>query len=289
MSKKAKHHEKGQTPGSVASGRSAEITRAARIQVCNGLLIKFWRNHFGWTQIDLAVRAGFSRRLIAKAEAGGSLELETVEIIAATFREAGADVSVADFLCDPEAMTRRLLKNYATYEGNWVTNSLDILSPDIVAILDGDPATNPLAGEYHGIEEFDGLWKKFFSMFARSGGTLGDDPTIRCNGNEVLAWGHEFVHLPELPPVEPGFVMLRLTFKDGKIIRFEDFYEAAGMMHAMYRFADQFPDAEWAKQLREKASTKPTNIAPTPSVQACEAILTPLQSDSPPSTVDSER
>jgi hypothetical protein len=41
------------------------------------------------------------------------------------------------------------------------------LSPDHVAFIDGDPATNPIAGTYHGIEEFNALWRRFFTLVSR--------------------------------------------------------------------------------------------------------------------------
>lgn len=235
---------------------------------CNGQLLKHCRETAGLTQGELAARSGFSRRLIVKAEANGTLESHTIEVIAQALCEAGVSVSARDLVADPVALTRRFLKNYATYQADCVEHSLDILASDIVVVMDGDPATNPIAGEYRGVEEFAALWKKFFSMFARAGGTLGDDPAIECVGNVVTAWGHEFVHLPELPPEAPGFVMLRITFKDGKMVRIEDYYEATGMMHALERFADQFPNAEWARQLRNKRGGEPNYQSNVPSLSA---------------------
>ena len=38
------------------------------------------------------------------------------------------------------------------------------------------------------------------------------------------------------------------------MVRFENYYEASGMMMALERFAPEFPDAVWAKLLRETAA-----------------------------------
>jgi transcriptional regulator with XRE-family HTH domain len=217
----------------------------------NSQFLKLQRNEAGWTQEQLAAHADLSVRVIAKAESGQPVSRRTVLALVGALQGAGITIDPEDLTLHPEGLARRFLKSYALHHADCVEHCLDFISPEIVAVMDGDGATNPLAGEYHGIDAFDGLWRKFFSMFARAGGSLGDHPTIRCIGNEVLAWGHELVHLPEMPPVEPGFVMLRMTFQGGKMTRFEDYYEATGMMRIMHHYADTFPEAEWAKLLRE--------------------------------------
>lgn len=220
----------------------------------NVQLLKDLRKRLRWTQETLADASSLSVRVIAKAEGGEEVSAKTVRLLVEAFGRAGQMIDEQELATNPEVLVRRFLKNYADYQADFVQHCLDFLSLDIVAFIDGDPATNPIAGTYRGLEEFDGLWRKFFAMFARAGGTLGDNPETRCIGNEVLAWGHEYVHLPEVPPEEPGFVMLRMTFEGGRMVRFEDYYESSGMMRVLHHYADQFPDAEWARLLREKAA-----------------------------------
>jgi hypothetical protein len=221
----------------------------------NADLLKSLRGQYRWTQEELAAHADVSRRVVAKAEGSEPVASRTIKAFVRAFRQAGADVQEADFTIDIDMLARRFLTNYATYEADCVKHSLDFLSPDIVAVLDGDPETNPIAGEHRGLEEFDKLWKTFFGMFVRVGGTLGDNPETRCVGNEVIAWGHEAVHLPGVSPVAAGFVLLRMTFKDGKMVRFVDHYEAAGMMLTLEKYCEEFPDADWAKRLRANAAS----------------------------------
>src|SRR5262249_35192758 len=134
-----------------------------------------------------------------------------------------------------------------------VPASREFLASDIVAYLDGDPATNPIAGTYRGIDEFEGLWRKFFALFVRDGGTLADAPQIRCQGNEVVAWGHENIRVRDVPPQPPGFVMLRMQFERGLMVRFEDYYESSGMMRALEQWSTEFPDAEWVQMMKSHA------------------------------------
>ena len=54
---------------------------------CNGQMLKNLRIARGWTQKELGIRAGFSVRTIQKAEAGMSIEMSTVEFLAAALSE----------------------------------------------------------------------------------------------------------------------------------------------------------------------------------------------------------
>ena len=218
----------------------------------NGQLIKHFRKLLRITQEELAAQSDLSIRVIAKAEAGGTLDHETLEAIAAAFCEQGYAVMLADLAADPGALAMRFLRNYAHYHAECVTHSRHIISPDIVAFIDGDPATNPIAGYYHGIEEFDQLWRKFFTLFIRDGGTIPDATPIVV-GNDVIAWGHEHIRIPEVPPQPPGFVMVKMTFANGLMVRFEDYYESTGMVRALKEWAEEYPDAEWNKLIHGDA------------------------------------
>lgn len=217
---------------------------------CNGQLVKHGRKLLEITQEQLAARAALSLRVIAKAEAGGTLDGETFEAIATAFREAGFAVMASDLASDPIALARKFIANYARYHADCVAKSLDFISPEVVALVDGDPATNPIAGEYRGVAAFDGLWRKFFSLFIRDGGTLPQSPGV-ADGRDVILWGHEHLRVPDVPPQPPGFVMVKMTFEHGQMVRFEDYYEASGMMRSLQEWALKFPDAPWTRLLQK--------------------------------------
>lgn len=223
----------------------------------NAQLVKFLRKELGWTQEELGARAELSARVIAKAEAGQSISRRTIDALVAAFVAGGKSVTTADLIADPESLTRQFLKNYAEHEANCVEASRHLISPDILVYVDGDPASNPIAGTYRGIEAFDGMFRKFFSIFVRDGGTLSENPQIRTIGNEVVAWGHEFIRVAEVEPQPPGFVMLRIRFADGLMTHFEDYYEASGMMRALRQWSREFPDAPWVATLQSQAEQPP--------------------------------
>lgn len=77
------------------------LSPVGRSMSCNGKLISQLRKAIGWTQSDLARRAGFTERLIVKAEASQSIAASTLCIIAETLSEAGAAVSSQELSVDP--------------------------------------------------------------------------------------------------------------------------------------------------------------------------------------------
>lgn len=219
----------------------------------NSESLKALRKELAWTQNDLAQRASVSVRVVAKAEAGEPIASKTMSALVQAFVTAGKRVTVADLVSSPEVLVRQFLRNYAEHQADCVEHSKHFISPDIVAIVDGDPATNPIAGEYQGMEAFASFFKKFFAIFVRDGGTLGDAPEIRVTGNEVFAWGHEAVRIPQAGPQPAGFVMLRIHFEDGLMTYFEDRYESNGMMLQLDAWSREFPDAAWLKQVNHDA------------------------------------
>jgi transcriptional regulator with XRE-family HTH domain len=215
----------------------------------NSALVKALRTDLEWTQTDLARRAKVCMRVVAKAEAGDPISFKTIKALTQAFARAGKRVSSADFIFRVEDLAREFLGNYARHQANCVEYSRHLISPEIVAVVDGDPATNPIAGQYRGIEEFAGFFKKFFAIFVRDGGTLGESPEIRVTGNEVFAWGHEAIRVPQVGPQPAGFVMLRMHFEEGHMTYFEDRYESNGMMLQLDAWSREFPDAAWLQQV----------------------------------------
>jgi transcriptional regulator with XRE-family HTH domain len=211
----------------------------------NAKRLKELREELKWSQETLAKRSDLSLRVIAKAEGGRSIAPRTIESLIKAFRDAGIIIESGDLTTDFETLARQFLHNYVAHQPECAQESISFISPDIIAFVDGDPATNPIAGTYRGFKEFDGLWRKFFSIFVRDGGSLGENPEIKSIGNEVLAWGYECIRVPEAGPRPGGFVMLRMRFEGGLMTYFEDHYETFGMMRQLHEWAEEFPDAGW--------------------------------------------
>jgi transcriptional regulator with XRE-family HTH domain len=213
----------------------------------NAKLLKFLRKELNWTQKELAQRTQLAVSVISKAEAGLAIPQEAVEKVVQALVAAGKNVTCDELACNPLALARKFLQNYAEYGADGIERSREFLAPDIDIHMDGDPITNPLAGNYRGIEQLDAIFRKFFAIFIRDGGTLGDPSQMKLVDQEVFAWGHEYVRVAQAPPQLPGFVMLKMKFAGGLMVRFEDYYEASGMMARIEDWAKLYPNAEWIK------------------------------------------
>jgi hypothetical protein len=161
--------------------------------------------------------------------------------------DAGEQISIDDLRFDPRQTVQKFLSNCSQFGKDTVLHSKDLLSRHIQVTMDGDPLSNPFAGKYQGMEELEALFYKFFQIFIRDGGTLGDATQMRLVGQEVIAWGHEYIRVPEAPLSLPNFVMLRIEFRNGLITRIENFYEATGLMSRIAAWAKLYPNANWVR------------------------------------------
>ena len=83
----------------------------------NGLSIRNLRNQRGWTQRDLARRAGYTERLIRKAESGGALDIQTAMDIAEALSQDLRKVFVDEFFAARDRLTiaKNFLDAFALY------------------------------------------------------------------------------------------------------------------------------------------------------------------------------
>lgn len=79
----------------VQSGKNAAQSPTVS---CRGADIRRRRQLLGWTQLDLANKAGYSLRLVTKAEAGGPIKRQSLEVLAQTLTENGQPVQAMDLI-----------------------------------------------------------------------------------------------------------------------------------------------------------------------------------------------
>ncbi len=110
---------------------------AGRSLPCNGKLISQLRKQLGWTKGELAQRAGFSERLIVKAEAGQNLASSTVHIIALALGEAGLDLCAGDLAADPAALAREFFLSTYKHGPRTLDVHAHFISPHLVVHFQG--------------------------------------------------------------------------------------------------------------------------------------------------------
>ena len=80
---------------------------------CDGTQLKKIRSSRGWSQRLLAQKAGYSERLISKAEANGQVTVDALEILAQTLTTDAEPVFPEDLIGSPEGLARSF--SYAVY------------------------------------------------------------------------------------------------------------------------------------------------------------------------------
>lgn len=77
--------------------------RRSRSFAVKGDLLRSCRIANGWTQEDAALKAGFSDRLIRKAESGGPLQIQSIAILAELYSSPDRRLTPDDLLAEPVA------------------------------------------------------------------------------------------------------------------------------------------------------------------------------------------
>src|SRR5688572_24686424 len=75
--------------------------RRSRSFAVNGELLRACRIASGWTQVEAADKAGFTDRLVRKAESGGPLQIQSIAILAQLYSTAEHRLTPDDLLAEP--------------------------------------------------------------------------------------------------------------------------------------------------------------------------------------------
>jgi transcriptional regulator with XRE-family HTH domain len=197
-----------------------------RSLVVNGEMLRFLRSRRGWTQEELATIAGYTGRVIRKAEASGSLHPDTIEILAEALSGPDWTVDPEDLVTIPELMARAVINAYRYKERQVVANVNGVLHEDLAVYAAGEEVGLPFAGSYSGVDGFDRFFGNYFEAFVRPDKELFQ-PVFYSKGNEVILHGQEAVQANDSKDVISSWIFIKFTFERGRLIRYENFYDTA--------------------------------------------------------------
>ena len=166
----------------------------AKTFVCNGELIRFYREDLGWTQLQLAMKAGFSERLIRKVEGGHSVRLETLEVLAEALSRAELKLAAADLMTDPLAVAQAFVRGYLKYRAEAGRRCAHLFHPDVVMVIHSENVA--FGGEYHGVEGIDRMIRTAYEQFEPLNEDFGRWFT---NGTKVAALRNQVLRAVMLP------------------------------------------------------------------------------------------
>ena len=197
-----------------------------RSVTCNGQFLAAQRRARGWTQADLARKAGYTERLVRKAEAGRSVSIQTLHILAQTLSESGEHVAYEDLATDNIALAWQFLRGMYLHSEKVIPMTRHFLATDCVFKFSGDPDVFPFAGTHHGIEAAHRAFTQFFSTLQ-----LPDDKDeyegfeYMAAESSVFVWGESNIRAIGQVNFEPLKIAMRIDFRNGLLVLFDDRFD----------------------------------------------------------------
>lgn len=197
-----------------------------RSYACNEDLLLYLRERKGWTQSELALKAGYSERLINKAEAGKSISTTTIDILAEALSTAEETIYPEDLICDAVALAKEFMAGFYIHKINMFNALHHFLDEEMVLKFAGDPEKIPFAGTYRGLAELQRFADIFYSILEVPAGH-NHEPWYQyfAQGNDVIVWGESWIHPIGTPMEKPMKMSNHLKFCKGKLILFEDVFD----------------------------------------------------------------
>ncbi len=197
-----------------------------RSYACNPELLVYLRERKGLTQQQLAEVAGYSERLISKAESGQAISTAAVADLAEALSSENEPVYPEDLITDPVSLAKEYMAALHT-QGNGIVDAIQrFLDDEVIFRISGDPKHFPFAGEHCGIEAVRRVFEIFFSILEAPA-----DHDHEANykyvgqGNEVILWGESWIHPIGQPMERPIPIAHRFVFERGKLVLLEDVYD----------------------------------------------------------------
>ncbi len=193
--------------------------------VVNGELICYYRRLRGWTQLQFAETAGYSRRLISKAESNGVLRRGTISDLAASLSIPGSPVTPEDLISDPHFIGWKFMEAFAKNDRRFVEKLWDVLGEDVICYVGGNVEQIPFAGRFVGRDGMHEYFDRFFDVMQRPDESLDlEDVTVMHQGNLVMIDARDELQLSGAPAIECS-VQIVLNFERGKIAHVKIHFE----------------------------------------------------------------
>ncbi|MFN7730945.1 MAG: helix-turn-helix domain-containing protein [Pirellula sp.] len=180
------------------------------------------RKQAGLTQLDLAVRSGYSERVIRKAESGGLLRFETVQDIAQCLSSPQRIVTTADLLRTHLDLAMQFVHAYDHHGRGALEHCDGLFADDFEFYCPGDSEQVAFVGLWSGTEGMQSFFDRFYGIFTRDPGSL--KPVYLESKERIVARYEDRVYF-DGHSMPPFWVNLHFQFRDGCIARIDDEYD----------------------------------------------------------------
>lgn len=134
----------------------------------NGTEIRRLRIARGWTQKELARIAGYSERLIRKAEKGGSLNPSTITNLAIALSTPTEPVTPAQLIIDHLSITRQWVNGFNEHGRHMLEHIRSFVANEFELHCPGESDSAPFVGTFRGKTGLQRWLDLYFSAFNRS-------------------------------------------------------------------------------------------------------------------------
>lgn len=131
----------------------------------NGQKLQALRQQAGLTQEDLAEKAGYSDRLIRKAEASGPLRKSTIADLAAALSTVSHTVTADDLMFSREMISLDMATFLLHGSNGSAASFQDLIHPDFAIIVAGHELNIPFAGTHCGPEAYESFREQLQRSF----------------------------------------------------------------------------------------------------------------------------
>ena len=176
-------------------------------------------------QLDLARLAGYSVRLIGKAEAGKPLSTETIEVLAEALSSAEHKISPQDLILNPISLAEDYLRAKLLYKDEAVSKITHFLSPAFMIKVVAENMVASFQPAYRGSDGLTQYFQHFFRLFepAKNADLSKPGPKFYESENEVVIWSDMLWRpLDESQSNMSATITSRLIFDDGMLVEQED-------------------------------------------------------------------
>lgn len=197
----------------------------------NGKRFADLRKQIGLTQIDLANRAGYSERVIRKAESGGPLRFDTIRDLSECLSTSRRIVEPGHLLQSNRELAVQFVHAYDHFGRDALLHCEGLFTDDFEFFCPGDTEQVAFAGLWRGTAGAQEFLNIFFSLFTRSVGSL--QTTYLEADNRVVARYEDQVFF-ESHPMPSFWVNLHFQFRDGLISRIDDEYDTRAASESFF-------------------------------------------------------
>jgi transcriptional regulator with XRE-family HTH domain len=191
--------------------RLFEQKHLSRSMAVCGWKLRALRARRGWTQIELAARAGYCERLVRKAELNGTIARETLEVLAITLSDDQLTVRPVDLIgnSDTDRSIQRLLYGCTAEE------FLELATAEIEVDCSRVDQRLPLSGKFKGRCDCMIWYRNLLAL-------TGSEKTQLSLPISIENSEHGFLHVDcvfyrEVEPNVQFEIDLRYTLERGKI------------------------------------------------------------------------